>query len=182
MSLTHAEQLSSPVLERVASRSTSGWVYCIRAACASDCASEYSCARAAANSYPPASKKPCARVVVLLRPKLCTWAITRSVPEKLRATVGRALPQLFYKNSCGWFRRCTFILLRRRPNELYEQVLWARKARAKDSCRNFIPKSIFKILLHKILKFSIRLNFKILTKPDSKLQWSRIMKFYPAKF
>jgi len=31
-------------------------------------------------------------------------------------------------------------------------------------------KNILEILLHKILKFSTRLNFKILTKPDSKLR------------
>ena len=61
------------------------------------------CARAAANSYPPASKKPCARAVVLLRPKLCARVIallhpklcarsvTPSALEKLRAIVGRAL-------------------------------------------------------------------------------------------
>ena len=91
---------------------------------------------------------------------------------------------LLLQNSCGRFRRRIFVLLKSRPYqaEPYKQALWACKACAKDSCRNFIPKSIFEILLHKILKFSTRLNFKILTKPDSKLRRSRIMKFYPAKF
>ena len=40
MSLTtHAEQLFSPVLEQAANRSASSWIHCVRAACASDCAS-----------------------------------------------------------------------------------------------------------------------------------------------
>ena len=79
MSLTHAERLSSPVLERAVSRSVGNY------------ALGMSCARAAANSYPPASKKPCVRAVVLLRPKLCARSVTPSALEKLRAIVGRAL-------------------------------------------------------------------------------------------
>ena len=39
MSLTHAEQLSFPVLKRAASRSASSWIHCVRAVRASDWAS-----------------------------------------------------------------------------------------------------------------------------------------------
>ncbi|EEV18575.1 hypothetical protein CAMGR0001_2586 [Campylobacter gracilis RM3268] len=91
---------------------------------------------------------------------------------------------MLLQNSRGCFRRRPLVLLKSRPYqaEPYEQALWACKARAKDSCRNFISKKCFRNFTSQNFKIPTRLNFKILTKPDSKLRRSRIMKFYPTKF
>ena len=96
MSLTQAEQLSSPVLERAVSRSAISWVHYVRAACASDCT--------------PASKKPYARVIALPHPKLCAGVVAplhlklhalavmpRPAPERLHARVVVLLVYAFTK-------------------------------------------------------------------------------------
>ena len=112
-------------------------------------------------------------------------------PERLRPLRPRAASRAGYA-ACIYFCKTAAAVFgaalsscskaARTKRSLTSERCGSCKACAKDSCRNFIPKSIFEILLHKISKFSTRLNFKILTKPDSKLRRSRIMKFYPAKF
>ena len=90
---------------------------------------------------------------------------------------------LFLRNAYGCFRHALSSCSKaaRTSGAPYKQALWACKARAKDSCRNFIPKSIFEILLHKILKFSTRLNFKILTKPRFKTPTKPNYEILPRK-
>ncbi len=99
MSLTHAEQLSSPVLERTASRSASGWL------------TAFKLRRGRFASVSEAVHEP-QRIAILLRPTALEWlgfcarscahelheqlspphseSVTSSVPEKLRAKAGCA--------------------------------------------------------------------------------------------
>ena len=98
---------------------------------------------------------------------------------------------LLLQNSCGRFRRRIFVLLKSRPYqaEPYKQALWACKARAKDSCRNFISKNALEILPRKILKFYRRLPFglRVRTRSSRAVNLNRpprkmFLKFYLTKF
>ena len=88
-----------------------------------------SCARAAANSCPRVRLR--ARVVYFCvqscthELRLCARAFTPSVPEKIRAKAGMRRLYLLLQNSCGYFRRRTFVLLGYRPcpSELYGRIL-----------------------------------------------------------
>ena len=161
MSLTHAEQLFSTVLEQAANRSASGWLTAFklrRGRFASE--SELCTIRGEQLPPRPTALEWCASASKAVHTSSgCTLERLRPLRPRAASRAGYAACICFYEtpeiNCNAVFRRRTFVLLGCRPcpSEPYEQALWARKARAKDSCKNFIPKSIFEILLHKILKF-----------------------------
>ena len=133
------------------------------------------------------------RIAIPLRPTALEWlgfcarscahelglharAVVLSVPEKLRAKAGCAACIYFCKTASAAFgaalSSCSDVARTKRSltSKRYGLAKLARK-------------TVVEILFRKVfLKFSTRLNFKILTKPDSKLRRSRIMKFYPVKF
>ena len=133
MSLTHAEQLSSPVLKRVASRSASGWL------------TAFKLRRGRFASVSEAVHEP-QRIAILLRPTALEWlgfcakSCAHELHEQLsppfreryvfctrEATSESGLRRLYLllRNACGCFRRRTFVLLGCRPcpSKLRERAL-----------------------------------------------------------